>query len=170
MTACRYCPNESALAAYWDDTLTLCPTCARDLADRLDAEDIWPPVEFGPLTVVIPETTLRYDGRELIRLYELLHLYGSRIHVTFDRGRPALSFTEPMPLEAAEIASHHGGLLVSAWLARERFIMACDDCLSPFLLARQSRPTRCPVCGQGKRGTHILLPFTDSPARRKRPA
>jgi hypothetical protein len=157
------------LTAYWDDSLTLCGSCSEEIARRLDEADVWPPTRWGEFTIVIGASVPRYDGRELVRLYHLLHLHGARLHVTFSDDRPVLSFTEPMPLEAAEIAARHSDLLVSAWRHRERLITLCQECWAPFLLAKQIKST-CPVCGKGKRGTHVLLPFTDSPARKRRPA
>lgn len=167
MTRCSTCPNEAVLTPYFNNNVHLCGPCAQQLAERLDDEDLWPPVEFGPLVVIVADDVpQRYDGRELERLCSLQHHYGTRLSVEVVKGRRVLRFRDEITSEAAEIAARHHGLLVSAWEEQAtRVIKLCDSCDAPFVLAR-SNTSRCPVCGEGKRSVVVNIPFMAIERRR----
>jgi hypothetical protein len=176
VTACAWCPNEAVLTPYFDDTLKLCGPCAQGLAQRLDDEDLWPPLdaegetEEGDVVLVVAavEEPLQYDGRELRRMAGMLCEYGARLHVEKVAGRPALWFTEPVPPEAARMAGRHCWLLIYAWASQaSRAIKACDHCSAPFLTI-PSNISKCPVCAKGKRTETIKIPFTPPPALPRR--
>ena len=171
MAKCRIadCVSQATVTAYWDDTLVLCGVHAQEVARRIDTEDIWPPVELGPLTSIVPDDVpLRYDGRQLQRLCHLQwNEYGARLHVERVGRRLFLSFTEPVSDDAIEIAARHHGLLVSAWDAQgRRVIKLCDACLAPFLLVHSNK-SNCPVCAKGKRTLVVNIAFTVIPQQRR---
>jgi hypothetical protein len=156
------------LTPYFDDDLYLCGPCAQRLATDLDTEELWPPVELGPLTSIVPDDVpLRYDGVELERLHSLQRHYGARLHVERIGPSVMLSFTELVGDDAVLIAARHHGLLVSAWMAQgRRVIKLCDACRGPFLLP-SSNASNCPVCAKGKRTLVVNIPFTVVPQQRR---
>jgi len=167
VTACSWCPNEAIITPYFDSSLPLCGPCAQGLAQRLDDEDLWPPVYVEEITTIPDDGPLRYDGRELRRLAAILVEFGARMHVDVVDGAPVLLCTDPVPFDVALIARHHYWLLVHAWTAQHgRVIKACDRCASPFLLV-PSNTSKCPVCGEGKRTQTIKIPFTATPRQRR---
>jgi hypothetical protein len=171
VTRCSACSNEAVLTPYFNDDVHLCHACAQELAQRLDDEDLWPPVGGVEevLTTLIPEIPLHHDGEALERLAKTMHNVGVRLHVEFVDGHPVMSFTEPMPIPmlAARMAGAHHGLLVSAWLEQHnRVIKLCSHCRSPFVLA-PSNKSKCPVCAKGSRTITLNMPFTARPIKRK---